>query len=57
MPADLLHLDAHPDLILYNGRIYTVDPTMPWAEASAIRGKTVSAIGSNAAVRALANSS
>ena len=54
MPASLLQLEHHPNLILYNARIYTVDPTMPWAEAIAIRKKTISAIGSNTAVRALA---
>ncbi|MCC6454819.1 MAG: amidohydrolase [Caldilineaceae bacterium] len=54
MPVDLLHLDDHPTLILHNARIYTQEPARPWAEATAIRGPIVTAIGSNQAVRALA---
>jgi predicted amidohydrolase YtcJ len=54
MPADLLRLDNHPDLILHNARIYTVGPAYPWAEAIAIRGTLISAIGSNEAILALA---
>ena len=46
MPAHLLRLDDSPDLILYNARIYTVDADSPWAEAIAIRGATILAIGS-----------
>ena len=35
----------NPNLILYNGRIYTVDPHRPWAEAVAIRGGRFVAVG------------
>lgn len=37
-------------LILRNGRIYTSDPQHPWAEALAIRGTKIAAVGSNADV-------
>jgi predicted amidohydrolase YtcJ len=54
MSAELLHLAPHPDLILHNARIYTMEPKQPWAEAIAMRAKTIIAIGSNVAIRALA---
>jgi predicted amidohydrolase YtcJ len=54
MPLDLLQVNNYPSLILYNARIYTMDPTLPWAEAIAIQGPSICAIGSNDAVRALA---
>jgi len=37
----------NPELILHNGRIYTVDPAQPWAEAVAVRGGRIVAVGSN----------
>lgn len=40
------------DLILVNGQIYTLDPACPWAEALAIRGGRIVAVGSEASVRA-----
>ena len=54
MTTLITRLSDAPDLILYNARIYTVDPTMPWAEAIAIRKHRIIAIGSNADVLALA---
>ena len=42
------------DLLLLNGRIYTVDTARPWAEAVAIRGDRIAAVGSTAEVKALA---
>ncbi|MBA3640775.1 MAG: hypothetical protein H0W53_16200, partial [Acidobacteria bacterium] len=33
------------DLILTNGRIYTVDAATPWAEAIAISGSRILAVG------------
>ena len=41
------------DLILVNGRIYTVDPAKPWAEALAIRGSRIVAVGTATDVNAL----
>jgi predicted amidohydrolase YtcJ len=46
-------MNHQPDLIVHNGRIYTVDPTLPWAEAVAVRGPWITAVGSNAEILAL----
>ncbi|MFA6032293.1 MAG: amidohydrolase [Myxococcota bacterium] len=35
------------DLVFKNGRVYTVNPAQPWAEAVAIRGNTIVHVGSN----------
>jgi predicted amidohydrolase YtcJ len=43
-----------PDLVLVGGRIFTADSARPWAEAVAIRGERVVALGTTAAIRALA---
>jgi len=45
---------TQPDLILRNGRIITIDPSQPAAEAIAIAGERILAVGSNAEVDALA---
>ena len=42
------------DLVLLNGRVYTVDGATPWAEAVAIRGDRIIAVGSTDDIRALA---
>lgn len=42
------------DLILRNGKIVTLDPAMPQAQALAIRGDTILATGSNAQIEAYA---
>jgi hypothetical protein len=47
------HAQKPVDLILRNGRIYTSDPQHPWAEALAIRGTKIAAIGSEADVAKL----
>ena len=46
-----------PDLVLLNGRIFTADPARPWAEALAIRGERIIAVGTTADVGALAGPS
>lgn len=43
-----------PDLILAGGKIFTADPARPWAEALAIAGDRIVAVGTSAEVRALA---
>ncbi|MBI2837930.1 MAG: amidohydrolase [Acidobacteria bacterium] len=43
-----------PDLILRGGRVYTVNPAQPWAEAVALRGDLIVGVGSNADVDHLA---
>ncbi|MEP7148846.1 MAG: amidohydrolase [Acidobacteriota bacterium] len=45
-----------PDLILFNGKVFTSDLAVPTAEAIALSGERVSAVGSNAAIRKLAGS-
>ena len=46
-----------PTLILTDGKIFTADSTRPWAEAIAIRGERIVAIGTTAEVSALAGHS
>ena len=43
-----------PDLILHNAKIFTSDPGRLWAQAVAIEGNTIQAVGSDAEVLALA---
>jgi predicted amidohydrolase YtcJ len=43
------------DLLLVNGRVYTVDAARPWVEAVAIKGSRIVAVGSTAEIKALAS--
>lgn len=43
-----------PETVILNGRLITFDPDRPHAEALAIRGNTIAAVGSTAEIRALA---
>ena len=43
-----------PDLVLTNGRVYTVDAARPWAEAVAISGSRIVAVGTTAEIAAIA---
>ena len=45
-----------PDLILAGGKVFTADPARPWAEAVAIAGERIVAVGRSAEVRPLAGS-
>jgi hypothetical protein len=45
---------TEPDLILRNGRLITIDPRQPAAEAMAIAGDRILAVGSSAEIDALA---
>jgi len=45
---------AAPTEVLVNGRVYTLDAARPWAEAVAIAGSRLAAVGTTAEVRALA---
>ncbi|WP_449280925.1 amidohydrolase [Leucobacter sp.] len=47
-------MTTSPDLILTGGRVYTVDPAQPWAEAIAVSGRRIAAVGTSAEVAALA---
>jgi predicted amidohydrolase YtcJ len=42
------------DLVFYNGRLITMEPNQPYAQAIAIRGDKIVAVGSNHEIRALA---
>ncbi len=46
-----------PDLIAVNGRIHTVNPAQPWAEALAVCGERIVCVGTSAEVVALAGPS
>ena len=41
------------DLALYNGKIWTVDPGQPWAEAVAIRGERILKVGTTEEIKRL----
>lgn len=45
---------AQPDLIFHNAKVFTSDPGHLWAQAVAIEGSTIQAVGSDAEVLALA---
>jgi hypothetical protein len=42
------------DLILINGRVFTVEAGRPWAEAVAVTGERIAAVGTTAEIRKLA---
>src|SRR5215208_8316628 len=43
-----------PDLILVNGKVFTSDSARPWAQAVAISGSRIQAVGGSDELRALA---
>src|SRR5689334_17462245 len=55
-PAWLSAWAAEPDLIVTNAKVYTMDATMPRAEAFAVKGSRFVAIGTTAGIKALAGS-
>jgi len=52
--APLARAQARADLVLVNGAVVTVDASRPRAEAVAVRGDRIVAVGTNAEVRRLA---
>jgi predicted amidohydrolase YtcJ len=54
--ATALGASEAPDLILAGGKVFTADPARPWAEALAIAGDHIVAVGTSAEVRPLAGS-
>jgi predicted amidohydrolase YtcJ len=44
---------ASADMVIVNGKIYTLNPKQPWAEALAIRADRIVAVGSNAEIAKL----
>jgi hypothetical protein len=51
LTAGLGQAQDRADVILVNGRIYTVDPSRPWVEAVAVKGERILAVGTNEEVR------
>src|SRR5438876_271952 len=45
---------AEADIVLLNGKVLTVDPAFSLAQAVAVRGERIAAVGSNEAVLRLA---
>jgi predicted amidohydrolase YtcJ len=45
---------AYADVVFRGGRIYTVSPRQPWAQAVAVTGNTISYVGDEAGAHALA---
>lgn len=43
---------AQPNLILVNGKVWTGDRAKPWVDAVAIKGDTITDVGTNAEIRA-----
>jgi predicted amidohydrolase YtcJ len=43
-----------PELVLVNGKVFTSDAANPWAQALAVRGNRIAAVGSSDEIRALA---
>ncbi|WP_271411597.1 amidohydrolase [Pseudomonas sp. Q1-7] len=48
---------AAPDLVLFNGKLYTADPSHPSAQAMAVEDGKVLKLGSDAEIKALADGS
>ena len=46
-------VDQYAELVLHNGRMYTLDPAHPWADAVAIRQGKLIAVGSLASLASL----
>lgn len=47
-------IPTHPNLILHNARVYTVDPEQPWTQAIAIRKHRIAALGRDLEILPLA---
>src|SRR4051812_8451534 len=45
---------APPDVVLTGGKVFTADEARPWAQAVAIRGARIVAVGTNEAIASLA---
>lgn len=55
MPATAQSGAAPPDFILTGGKVFTADSARPWAQALAIRGERIVAVGTNEQVERLAS--
>src|SRR5207244_1465729 len=54
LAAALAQRPAPPDLVLTGGKVFTADEARPWAQAVAIRGARIVAVGTNEAIASLA---
>lgn len=54
LPAQPPAGNPPPDVVLLGGRVYTADPARPWAEAVAVRGERIVAVGTSAGIARLA---
>ena len=54
LPSIVLSQAAPPDLVLFNGKIFTSNSIQPYVEALAIRGERIVAVGSSREIIALA---
>ena len=54
LPLSSLSQQAAPDFILLNGKVFSADPAKPFAEAVAIRGERILAVGTSSEVEKLA---
>lgn len=54
LPLSVLGQQTPADLILLNGKVFTSDAAKPYAEAVAIRGKRIIAVGTSAEIKSLA---
>jgi len=53
-PRWLIASPAEPDLIVFNARVFTMDPVMPRVEAFAVKDSRFVALGTSADIKALA---
>jgi predicted amidohydrolase YtcJ len=52
IPGSSQNSDSEPaDVLFLNGRIYTAYPAQPWADALAVKGQTIVAVGKNSELR------
>ncbi len=56
LPADAQNQSIAPDIVIYNAVVHTMDTSKPTAEAVAILGNQIVAVGSSSDIRKLATS-
>jgi predicted amidohydrolase YtcJ len=54
VPVTILAQSTAPDIIIHHAKVFTPDPAHRWAEAVAIQGNRIVAVGTNADITALA---
>src|ERR1035438_4965182 len=51
--GDALAATVTADVVLVNGKVYTVDSKRPWAKAVAVKGRRIAYVGDTAGTKAL----